>query len=66
MNGIVVLKPCQTGPIDATRFPANHENLRGMVDVYGQMTSDYANQLGGQMAPTGRMIKRLLGLDPWK
>ena len=37
-----------------------------MVDVYGQMTSDYANQLGGQMAPTGRMIKRLFGLDPWK
>eukprot|EP00756_Hemistasia_phaeocysticola_P050735 Hpha_TRINITY_DN25924_c0_g1::TRINITY_DN25924_c0_g1_i1::g.185476::m.185476 len=62
-NGIVVLKPCQGGPIDTTRFPNNHENLRGMVDVYGQLSADYATQTGGQMAPIGRMIKRLMGVE---
>jgi len=60
-NGFVVLKPCQGGPIDLKAFPDNHENRRGMVDVYGQLTPLYATQLGGQMAPTGKMIKRLLG-----
>eukprot|EP00756_Hemistasia_phaeocysticola_P002630 Hpha_TRINITY_DN1178_c0_g1::TRINITY_DN1178_c0_g1_i1::g.113135::m.113135 len=61
-NGMVILKPCQGGPIDAARFPNNHENLRGMVDVYGQISADYATQTGGQMAPIGRMIKRLMGV----
>ena len=32
-NGFVVLKPCQTGPIDLNTYPHNHENYRGMVDV---------------------------------
>ena len=32
-NGFVVLKPCQTGPIDLSTYPNNHENYRGMVDV---------------------------------
>jgi hypothetical protein len=36
VNGIVVLKPCQCGPIDQKTYPHNHENLRGMVDVYGE------------------------------
>ena len=62
-NGIVVLKPCQGSPIDAKRFPANHENLRGMVDVYGQLSASYATQAGDQMAPIGRMMKRLLGVE---
>jgi len=48
-NNIVVLKPCQGGPIDAATFPLNHENLRGMVDVYGQTTSEYATQKGLQV-----------------
>ena len=39
-NGIVVLKPCQGAPIDTARFPENHENRRGMVDVYGQLSAD--------------------------
>ena len=34
-NNIVILKPCQGGPVDAKRFPYNHENIRGMVDVVG-------------------------------
>ena len=46
--------PCQGAPIDPARFPANHENRRGMVDVYGQLSADYATQRGDQMAPIGR------------
>ena len=60
-HGIAILKPCQGGPIDAARFPHNHENLRGMVDVYGQLSADYATQTGHQMAPIGAMIRRLVG-----
>ena len=33
--------------------PQNHENLRGMVDVYGQTTPQYATQTGDQMEPIG-------------
>lgn len=62
-NGIIVLKPCQTGPIDRNVYPQNHENFRGMVDVYGQLSPLYATQKGGQMGPTGKMIKRLMGLN---
>ena len=61
-NDYVILKPCQGGPIDTDRFPQNHENLRGMVDVYGQISADYATQTGGQMGPIGKMIKHLMGL----
>jgi len=64
VNDIVILKPCQGNPlIDQTRFPDNHENVRGMVDVYGQLTPEYATQKGGQMQPIGNMIKRLLGVS---
>ena len=61
-NGYVVLKPCQGGPIDRKRFPHNHENLRGMVDVYGQTTAEYATQNGEQMQPIGKMVRRLLDM----
>ena len=40
----------------------NHENFRGMVDVYGQLSPLYATQKGGQMEPTGKMLKRLIGI----
>lgn len=40
-NGFVVLKPCQGGSIDKKQYPDNHENLRGMVDVYGQLSALY-------------------------
>jgi len=64
VNDIVILKPCQGNIfIDKKRFPDNQENLRGMVDVYGQLTEDYATQNGGQMAPIGDMVKRLLGAE---
>ena len=33
-----------------------------MVDVYGQLSADYATQRGDQMAPIGRMIRRILGV----
>jgi len=62
MNGIVILKPCQGGPIDTKRYPHNHENRRGMVDVYGQLEADYATQKGSQMRPIGDMLKHLLGI----
>ena len=32
------------------------------VDVYGQLSPLYATQKGGQMEPTGKMIKRLIGI----
>ena len=60
-NDIVILKPCQGGPISKERFPENHENLRGMVDVYGQLSADYATQNGDQMKPIGNMMKKLIG-----
>lgn len=60
-NRFAILKPCQGGPIDSKRFPQNHENLRGMVDVYGQLSADYATQTGDQMGPIGKMVRRLLG-----
>ena len=28
-------------PIDQSAYPDNHENLRGMVDVYGQVCNHY-------------------------
>lgn len=62
-NGIVVLKPCQGAPIDLERYPNNHENRRGMKDVYGQMTAEYATQKGSQMEPIGNMLKKLLGIS---
>ena len=62
INNIIILKPCQGAPINQTQFPQNHENLRGLVDVYGQLNADYATQIGDQMAPIGNMIKRLIGL----
>jgi len=62
-NGINILKPCTSGgPIDSKRFPHNHENLRGMIDVYGQLSATYATQKGDQMAPIGQMLKRLMGI----
>ena len=62
-NNIVILKPCQGGIVDQTRFPENHENLRGMVDVYGQLSADYATRRGDQMEPIGKMMKRLIGMN---
>ena len=32
------------------------------VDVYGQLSPLYATQKGGQMEPTGKMIKQLIGI----
>jgi len=65
VNDIVILQPCAgSNPfIDKKRFPDNHENVRGMVDVYGQLSAEYATQKGGQMAPIGGMLKRLLGVE---
>jgi len=61
VNNIVILKPCAGPFIDKTKYPQNHENRRGMVDVYGQMSPEYSTQLGGQMQPIGGMVRRLMG-----
>jgi hypothetical protein len=63
VNNFAILKPCAGGPIDQKRFPENHENLRGMVDIYGQLSANYATQKGYQMEPIGKMVKRILGID---
>ncbi|KAL1500433.1 hypothetical protein AB1Y20_013090 [Prymnesium parvum] len=63
LNEMVIFKPCVGGPIDARRFPHNHENLRGMIDVYGQLSPDYATQKGDQMEPIGAMLKHLMGVQ---
>jgi len=62
-NNVVILRSCAGAPIDTKRFPDNKENRRGMVDVYGQLGADYATQIGGQMRPIGKMIKRLMGVE---
>jgi len=62
VNNIVVLRTCSGAPIDVFKWPDNHENRRGLVDVYGQMGADYATQKGGQMQVIGKMVKRLLGI----
>ena len=36
--------------------------LTTQVDVYGQLSADYATQQGDQMAPIGKMVKRILGV----
>ena len=58
----MVFKPCSGKGIDPSRFPLNHENLRGMIDVYGQLSAEYATQVGDQMAPIGRMVRHLVGI----
>ena len=62
-NNIVILKPCSGGPINQTRFPQNHENLRGLCDVYGQLGANYSTQIGGQMKPIGAIMKKLIGMQ---
>merc|ERR1711957_974646 len=62
-NGIVIFKPCLGGIINPFLYPNNHENKRGMKDVYGQMTAEYATQKGSQMEPIGNMLKKILGMS---
>lgn len=62
-NGIAILKPCQGAPIDLERYPNNHENRRGMKDVYGQMTAEYATQKGSQMEPIGKMLNKIMDIS---
>eukprot|EP00520_Triparma_pacifica_P018484 CAMPEP_0118640538 /NCGR_PEP_ID=MMETSP0785-20121206/4807_1 /TAXON_ID=91992 /ORGANISM="Bolidomonas pacifica, Strain CCMP 1866" /LENGTH=333 /DNA_ID=CAMNT_0006531933 /DNA_START=123 /DNA_END=1124 /DNA_ORIENTATION=- len=59
-NRIVVVKPCVGGYFDAERFPNAAEVSRGLLDVYGQLSDDYAWQSGFHMKVFGRIIKRLV------
>ena len=59
-NDIVVFKPCVGGYLDKERFPNAMEVGRGLFDVYGQLSSDYATQNGPHMKMIGKMLKRLM------
>ena len=60
----MIFKPCVgDSNIDLKRFPGNHENVRGMIDVYGQLGAEYATQKGHQMGPIGQMVKHIMGID---
>jgi hypothetical protein len=48
------------GYFDAERFPNAAEVSRGLLDVYGQLSDDYAWQSGFHMKVFGRIIKRLV------
>lgn len=50
------------GHVDQSRFPNACEVLRGLSDVYGQLSDDYAMQSGYQMRVGGRILKRILGI----
>jgi len=62
-NGIIILKACGSGgPVDAMAYPNSYEIQRGLLDVYGQLTPEYATQQGIPMRVVGRILKRILGL----
>ena len=63
-NRIVVLGlKINGGYVDAGRFPDACEVLRGLSDVYGQLSADYAMQSAYQMRVAGRILRRLLGRE---
>jgi len=62
-NGIVIVGMAIGGHVDRTRFPNACEVQRGLSDVYGQLSDDYAMQSGYQMRVVGKILRRLLGLD---
>jgi len=62
-NNFVILSPCIGLPVDLFRFKHAHEMLRGLADVYGQLSDDYTTQTGFQMKPLGKMVRRLLGMN---
>ena len=59
-NSIVLLQPCVGGSVDVGRFPAANEVQRGLLDVYGQLSEDYATQSAPQMNTFGRILKAVL------
>jgi hypothetical protein len=63
VNDIVVLKYCLGFNLDRKRFPHSHENIRGLSDVYGQLSPDYATQIGPQLKPIGKILRRVLGYE---
>jgi len=59
-NNIVILKLCVGGYVDKKRFPQAPEIQRGLLDVYGQLSSDYATQSSPHMKVFGRILKALI------
>lgn len=65
-NNIVIVGMQIGGYVDQKRFPNACEVLRGLSDVYGQLSDDYAMQSAYQMRVGGRIVRRLMGLDGYK
>ena len=62
-NNIVIVGMQIGGYVDRSRFPNACEVLRGLSDVYGQLSEDYAMQSAYQMRVGGRIVRRLMGID---
>ena len=57
-NDIVMVGLGIGGYVDRSRFPNACEVIRGLSDVYGQLSEDYAMQSGYQMRVAGRIVRR--------
>jgi len=63
-NKIIILKACATGGhVDSELHGNSQEIQRGLLDVYGQLTPEYATQQGVPMRLTGRVLRRVLGVS---
>ena len=62
-NDIVIVGFHVGGYVDEDLFPNAGEVLRGLSDVYGQLSADYATQNGYQMRAAGRILRRVMGLE---
>ncbi|GMH71109.1 hypothetical protein TrST_g11323 [Triparma strigata] len=60
LHNIIVLKSCVGGYFDKDRFTNAPEVQRGLLDVYGQLSSDYAWQSGHHMRMVGKIMKRIM------
>lgn len=58
---MVVLHPCVGGPVDTALFPHAPDIARGKLDVYGQLSKDYALQYTPHMWGIASMVRRTLG-----
>ena len=59
-NHIVVLKPCVGGAVNIQRYPNSYEIQRGLLDVYGQLSSNYSYQSAPHMRLVGSVLKRIM------
>ena len=60
-NGFAVIKACVGGKVNLTKYPGANEVARGLLDVYGQLTEDYAMQSAPHMRVIARILRRAAG-----